>query len=96
MKCTENDLHFSFLSFLRIYKNVFSVFHLFFSIRVSFTNKIPKILGIFLKISGLMENPDPGNDINKATVPNTLSIMTLMNNNSKHWGCKIIPFVTRR
>ena len=53
-------------------------------------NKIPKILGIFLKISGLMENPDPGNDINKATVPNTLSIMTLMNNNSKHWGGKKI------
>ena len=48
-------------------------------------------MGIFLKISGLMENPDPGNDINEATVPNTLGIMTLtVNNNSTHWGGKKI------
>ena len=38
-----------------------------------------------------MENPDPGNDINEATVPNTLGIMTLtVNNNAKHWGGKKI------
>ena len=40
-------------------------------------NKIPKILGILLKISGLLENPNPGSDANKVVVPSALGIMTL-------------------
>ena len=78
MKCPKNDLHFVLLSFKRIYKNDFAIFLPVFSIQVLFLNKMPKILGIFLKISGLMENPDPGNDVNKAIVPNALGVMALL------------------
>ena len=77
MKCTKNDRIFVFLSHLRIFKNVFPIFSSIFSVQVSFMNKISKILGIFLKISGLMENPDHGIEFNKATVPNDLDIMRL-------------------
>ena len=72
MKCTKSDRLFVLLSFLRIYQNVFMYFPSIFSIQASFLNKISKILDIFLKISELMENPDSGTDVNKATVPNTL------------------------
>jgi len=48
-----------------------------FSLQDLYLNKIPRILGIFLKISGLMENPDPGTDVNKTTVPSDPGIMTL-------------------
>lgn len=62
---------------IKIRKNDFTIFLPIFSVRVSFLNKMPKILGIILKISGLMEHPYPGTDFNKATVPNDLGIMRL-------------------
>ena len=69
MKCKKNDRHFTLLLFLRYYKNDITTFLFIFSIRISFLNKIPKILDIFLKISGPMENVDSGIDIDKTTVP---------------------------
>ena len=78
MKCTKNDHIFALLSHLRNFKDVFSIFPSIFSIRISFMNKIPKILGIFLKINELMENPDSVNNVNKAAVPNALGTMTLL------------------
>jgi len=36
---------------------------------------MPKILGIFLKISGLMENPDPGTDADKTAASNDPGIL---------------------
>ena len=77
MKCTKNGRYFELLSLIRFCKIVFTIFPSVFSIRLTFPNQIPKLLGIFLKISRLMENPTPGTIVNKATVPNAPGSMAL-------------------
>ena len=93
MKCTKNDRIFVILPHLRIFKNVFPFFLIYFSVQVSFMNKIPKILGIFLKINELMENPDSVNNVNKATVPNVLGIMTLPSELLCRFPCNKFSFL---
>ena len=75
MKCTKKERYFVRYRFNEFGETYLCVFSSIFSIQVLYQNKIPKILGIFLKINGLMENPDPGTDVNKTTFPN--GIMTL-------------------
>ena len=77
MKCTKNGRYFELLSFLGFCKNVITFFPSVFSIRLTFPNQIPKLLGIFLKISRLMENPAPGTNVNKTTDLNDPDNMAL-------------------